>query len=91
MCVKEHFKRRSALLRNVCSAALAHVRRVVQSLEAALNGGGQQQEGVRRQRVLTAHLVRGTPFYGFHPGERLFIKIIMYACPPACCFMYTFL
>ena len=43
------------------------------------------QEGKRRQRVLTTQLVRGTPFYGFHPGERLFIKLNMCAfCGRVC-------
>ncbi len=40
-----------------------------------------QQEAKRRQRVLSAQLVRATPFYGYHPGERLFIKIVMCARP----------
>ena len=57
--------------------ALNYVRHVVRSLEVAMSSG---QEGKRRQRVLTTQLVRGTPFYGFHPGERLFIKLNM--CVP---------
>lgn len=32
----------------------------------------------RRQRVFGATLVRGIPFYGYHPEERPFIKLMLY-------------
>ncbi len=38
---------------------------------------GQESGAQRHQRVFAVQLVRGCPFYGYHPGERLFMKIIM--------------
>ena len=32
----------------------------------------------RHQRVFAMHLVRARPFYGYHPDERLFVKILMW-------------
>lgn len=64
-----------------CLWATAHeyVRKFARTLETAMQAGleaGMQQ----RQHVYTAQLVRACPFYGYHPDERLFIKIMM--CAP---------
>ena len=32
----------------------------------------------RKQVVHAVQLVRAVPFYGYHPDERLFIKIVLY-------------
>ncbi len=38
-----------------------------------------QEPGTGRKQVVYAvQLVRAIPFYGYHPEERLFIKIILY-------------
>ncbi len=38
-----------------------------------------QEPGTGRKQVVHAvQLVRAIPFYGYHPEERLFIKIILY-------------
>jgi len=57
-------------------AAQAFLRQFAQTLEAAMHAG--LESGVQRhQRVFSVQLVRACPFYGYHPGERLFIKVIM--------------
>ncbi|KAG7673423.1 hypothetical protein KSW81_006633 [Nannochloris sp. 'desiccata'] len=47
---------------------------------AAAAGGGVvgSSSSSRRQRVFGGTLVRGIPFYGYHPEERPFIKLILY-------------
>ena len=38
-----------------------------------------QEPGAGRKQVVHAvQLVRAIPFYGYHPDERLFIKIVLY-------------
>ena len=58
------------------STAQKYVADFGRTLETAMQAGleaGMQQ----RQHVFTAQLVRACPFYGYHPDERLFIKIMM--------------
>jgi hypothetical protein len=56
--------------------AQAFLRHIARTLEAAMHAG-QESGAKRHQRVFSVQLVRGCPFYGYHPGERLFMKIIM--------------
>ena len=38
-----------------------------------------QEAGAARKQVIHAvQLVRAIPFYGYHPDEQLFIKIVLY-------------
>ena len=61
----------------VVPAAQAFLRQLVQSLEAAMQH--HQEPGTGRKQVVHAvQLVRAIPFYGYHPDERLFIKIVLY-------------
>ena len=39
--------------------------------------GAERHAASTRQRVYGVTLVKGTPFYGFHAGERLWAKILM--------------
>lgn len=58
-------------------AAQAFLRQLAQSLEAAMQQ--HQEPGAGRKQVVHAvQLVRAIPFYGYHPEERLFIKIVLY-------------
>ena len=58
-------------------AAQAFLRQLVQSLEAAMQQ--HQEAGAGRKQVVHAvQLVRAIPFYGYHPDQRLFIKIVLY-------------
>ena len=58
-------------------AAQAFLRQLAQSLEAALQQ--HQEPGAGRKQVVHAvQLVRAIPFYGYHPDERLFVKIVLY-------------
>ncbi|BDA47990.1 probable DNA polymerase zeta catalytic subunit [Coccomyxa sp. Obi] len=57
--------------------AQAFLRHTARTLEATMHAG-QESGAQRHQRVFSVQLVRGCPFYGYHPGERLFMKIIMY-------------
>ena len=46
-------------------------------MEAAMQQ--QQEPGVGRKQIVHAvQLVRAIPFYGYHPDERLFIKVVLY-------------
>ncbi|DBA81937.1 hypothetical protein WJX77_000726 [Trebouxia sp. C0004] len=57
--------------------AQTFLRQLAQSLEAAMQQ--HQEPGTGRKQVVHAvQLVRAIPFYGYHPEERLFIKIILY-------------
>ena len=38
----------------------------------------QEPGSGRKQVVHAVQLVRAIPFYGYHPDERLFIKIVLY-------------
>ena len=38
----------------------------------------QEPGAGRKQTVHAVQLVRAVPFYGYHPDERLFIKIVLY-------------
>lgn len=58
-------------------AALGFLRRMAQALERAMQAG-LDAAAPRHQRVFAMHLVRACPFYGYHPDERLFIKIMMW-------------
>ena len=58
-------------------AAQAFLRQLAQSLEAAMQQNQEPGAG-RKQVVHAVQLVRAIPFYGYHPDERLFIKIILY-------------
>ena len=61
----------------VMPAAQAFLRQLAQSLEAAMQQ--HQEPGAGRKQVVHAvQLVRAIPFYGYHPDERLFIKIVLY-------------
>ena len=58
-------------------AAQSFLRQLAQSLEAAMQQ--HQEPGAGRKQVVHAvQLVRAAPFYGYHPDERLFIKIVLY-------------
>ncbi len=66
------------------------VRQLCVSLDAAINQTSRQratEEGGKkqmsdRQYVLKASVVKGVPFYGYHPQERLWVKI--YLLDPSC-------
>ena len=61
----------------VATAAQAFLRQLAQSLEAAMQQ--HQEPGAGRKQIVHAvQLVRAIPFYGFHPDEQLFIKIVLY-------------
>lgn len=38
---------------------------------------GQGQGRHKKQAVHALHLVRARPFYGYHPADKLFIKIVL--------------
>lgn len=38
----------------------------------------QEAGSARKQVVYAAQLVRATPFYGYHPSEKIFVKVILY-------------
>lgn len=61
-------------------SAIAFARKAAIALDVALNmtPGHLNAPVSRRQRVFDAVLVRGTPFYGYHPEERVWIKFLMY-------------
>ena len=40
-------------------------------------GEGAYRRRQQQPAVHNVHLVRGRPFYGYHQGERLYIKIVM--------------
>lgn len=71
-CEEKHHKPSPSI------AASAFLRRVAQCLETAMHAG-LEAGAQRHQRVFSVQLVRACPFYGYHPGERLFMKIIMCA------------
>lgn len=58
-------------------AAQSFLRQLAQSLEAAMQQHQEPGSG-RKQVVHAVQLVRAIPFYGYHPDERLFIKIVLY-------------
>lgn len=69
--------RRQQCKTGMLPAAQAFLRQLAQSLEAAMQQ--HQEPGAGRKQVVHAvQLVRAIPFYGYHPDERLFIKIVLY-------------
>ena len=58
-------------------AAQAFLRQFAQSIDSAMQ---QHQEAgsARKQIVYAAQLVRAIPFYGYHPDEKIFIKVVLY-------------
>jgi hypothetical protein len=40
-------------------------------------GGGPAAGAARKQHLHNVQLVRGRHFYGYHPNESLFIKIVL--------------
>lgn len=61
---------------NFHPAAQAFVRHFARVLESAMHAG-LESGAQRHQRVFAVQLVRATPYYGYHPDETLFMKIIM--------------
>ncbi|KAK9830528.1 hypothetical protein WJX72_012277 [[Myrmecia] bisecta] len=59
------------------AAVQAYLRRMAQSIEAAMRGAAAPG-APRRQHVYSVQLVRGRAFYGYHADEQLFIKIILF-------------
>eukprot|EP00897_Mesotaenium_endlicherianum_P009913 jgi/Mesen1/8950/ME000056S08356 len=56
--------------------AQAYVRRLGAAIERAMKLASAM--GGKRQHVHACSLVRATPFYGFHPAQSLFVKIVLY-------------
>ncbi|KAL2641863.1 hypothetical protein R1flu_009450 [Riccia fluitans] len=56
--------------------ALGFVRRLASSIEKAMKMASTV--GAKRQHLNSCSLVRGKKYYGYHPSEQLFIKIVLY-------------
>jgi DNA polymerase zeta len=63
--------------------ALAYVRCLASAVEKAMKLTNNM--AAKKQHVHSCSLVRARKYYGYHPAEQLFIKIVLYPlhCPPS--------
>jgi hypothetical protein len=64
-------------------SALAYVRCLASAVEKAMKLTNNM--AAKKQHVHSCSLVRARKYYGYHPAEQLFIKIVLYPlhCPPS--------